>query len=214
MIFEFELNGVKVSKNIPIRWEEVTFRQFLELTDNTEVTALSVFTGIDVKTLKAAQIKNVNELIRLIGFIKTSPEYFKYPEKILDYPINKDLSFTSFGQYQDIKTDIESPLEGIERLKRFPYLCAVYTTNPYDPELADKKIEEFFNAPCTEVLAVGNFLILKLIALNNTINKTSQKPLTRLRKLKLALIAWRAALAFRVRFFIFNRFHRTTLKRN
>lgn len=214
MIFEFELNGVSVSKNIPIRWEEVTFRQFLEITDNREITALSVFTGIPIKELQVAQIYNLNELIKLISFVKKPAEYFKYPETILGYPVKQDLSFVSFGQYQDIKTEVEKPMDGMERLKRFPYLCAVYTTNPYDSEVAESRVEEFFNAPCTEVLALGNFLIVKLIALNNTISKTSQKPLTRLKKLKLALIAWRAHLAFRVRFFIFNRFHRITPKRN
>lgn len=209
-----ELNGVKVEKSLPTKWEEVPFKDFIKLDTGKEITALSIFTGIDEPTLEKARISNLDKVINAISFLKQDLPMVKYPKKIAGYEVRQDLGFEAFGQYQDIKAEIDKGLSGIELLKQFPVMCAIYVTTPYDFKEAEKKVEEMMNAPCTEVLAVGNFLLMKLIALNNSTSHASQKQLTRLKKLKLALKGWRARLAFRVRFFIFSLFHRTERRRS
>lgn len=168
MIFDITLNGVKVQKDIPTKWEEVKFKDFLLIQDNKELTALSVFTGIEPDTLKKAQITNLNSLLKAISFLRTEIPLFKYPKKILNYEIRQDLEFEAFGQYSDIKEIVESGKTGIDLIKEYPMLCAIYTTKPYDFKVAESRIEEFNNAPVTEVLAIGNFLLMKLIELRTT----------------------------------------------
>lgn len=205
MIFDITLNGVKVSKDIPTKWEEVKFKDFLLIQDNKELTALSVFTGIEPETLKKANITNLNSLLKAIAFLKSEIPLFKYPKKILTYEIRQDLEFEAFGQYSDIKEIVESGKTGIDLIKEYPMLCAIYTTKPYDFKVAESRIEEFNNAPVTEVLAIGNFLLMKLIALRTTTEVNSLKHLTPLKKLKLVLKGWLSRLAFRVRYFILKR---------
>jgi len=205
MIFEIKLNGVKVVKDIPTKWEEVKFKQYLQLHNNKELTALSIFTGIDEETLKQAQITNLPKLISALAFLKTDPPLFKYPSKILNYDLPKDLNFEAFGQYSDLKDELDKGLKGIELIKQFPLFCAIYTTKPYNGRLAEANASQFEDAPCTDVLAVGFFLMMKLVGLNSTIDQTSLNRLTPLKRWRLVLRGWLSRLAFRVRFFILKR---------
>jgi len=205
MIFDITLNGVKVSKEIPTKWEEVKFKDFLQLQDNKEITAVSIFTGIDVETLKKANIKNLDALLKSLSFLQKPPELFNVPKFIMGYEVKQDLGFEAFGMYTDLKDELDKGFEGIELIKQYPLFCAIYCTRPYDFKLAESKVDEFNNAPCTEVLALGNFLLMKLVGLRITTAKTSQKPLTPLKKLRLVLRSWLARLAFQVRYFIWKR---------
>lgn len=205
MIFDITLNGVKVQKDIPARWEDVKFKDFIQIQDNKELTALSVFTGIEPETLKLAHISNLNGLIKALGFLKSDVPMFGYPKKILNYELRQDLEFISFGQYSDIKDELDKGKQGIDLIKQFPLLCAIYITNPYDFKEAELRADEFNNAPVTEVLAVGNFLLMKLLVLRAATDQTSRKHLTPLKRLKLVLRGWRSRLVFRVRFFILKK---------
>jgi hypothetical protein len=207
--FTITLNGVKVHKSIPIKWEEVPFKDFINLNTGSELTALAMLTGIEESILAKAEISNLNKVINALSFLKTEISMMKFPKKILGYQVRQDLGFDSFGQYTDIKTESEKDLSGIDRLKSYPLLAAIYVTHPYDFKEAEKKVSEIENAPCTEVLALGNFLLVKLIALKTSTNHASQSQLTPLRRLRLAFRGWRAHLGFRVRYFIFNLFHPT-----
>lgn len=208
-----ELNGVKVERDIPVKWEEVKYREMLQLGTGSELTALSIFTGQTEETLAKAKIKNLDGVIRALSFLRTEIPLAQYPKQILGYPVRQDLGFEAFGQYTDIKSEVDKGLEGIELLKQYPLMCAIYVTNPYDFTEAEKKVEEMLNAPCTEVLAVGNFLLMKLIALNRSTDQTSRNRNTRLKNWRLALKGWRKRLEFRVRYFTFNLFHRIERKR-
>lgn len=205
MIFEITLNGVKILKDIPGKWEEVTFKQYIELTDKKELTALSIFTGIDAETLKKAQITNLNKLVTVLSFIKAEVPLFNYPKRILTFDLPQDLNFETFGQYSDLKDQLDKGLTGIELIKQYPLFCSIYTTKPYDYKQAEANAELFMNAPCTDVLAVGFFLLMKLVGLNSTIETTSLNRLTPLKRWRLVFKGWLSRLAFRVRFFILKR---------
>lgn len=222
--FDFVLNGISVKKQVPVRWEEVTFRQLLELTATDELKALSVFTGIEPDILRKAQISGLDELLTALSFIQkpcpTNTLCKEIHTKEGNYLVPMDIGFESFGQYIDIKDtldnieklEIDRDKKAMENLKAFPILCAIYCVKPYDFKEAEKRTEEFFNAPCTEVVAVGNFILMKLIALRSTIETNSQKQgATLIRKFRLALRAWWINMAFTVRFYIWKKRHRLTV---
>lgn len=215
MKFTFELNGVKAEREIPTDWDQVKYSDFLQL-GTTETQALTVFTGFDEDTVKKSTVKNLGKLTAALSFLKSDirDNITKFPKKILGYQVDQSLDFEPYGVYTDIKDEVDKRKQGMDLLKQYPLLCAIYITKPYDFKKAEQVAEQLLNAPCTEVLALGNFLLLKLIALNSIISPTSLKRLTLLKSLRLVLKGWRARLAFQVRYFIFSRFHRTIPRSN
>lgn len=208
MIFNAELNGVKFKKEIPTDWDQVKFKDFLKLKDSKELTALSVFTGIEPETLKKAKIKNFDDVIRALSFTGFQPDLFKLPKTILGHPIRQDLGFEPFGRYTDIKDIITKEQPETDLLKQYPLIAAIYTYQGiYDAQEAEKNAEQFLEAPCTEVLALGNFLLMRLIGLKNSTAKTSLSRITLLKKLKLAFLLWRSRLAFTLRYYIWKKKH-------
>lgn len=213
MIFNAELNGVKFKKEMPTGWEQVTFRQFLKLKDNKDLTALSVFTGLDPETLKKANIKNFDDVIRALSFTNYPPDLLKLPKSILGYPVRQDLGFEPFGRYTDIKDIVTKEQSEGELINQYPLMACIYTMpGEYKFQEAEKNAEQFQEAPCTEVLALGNFLLMRLIGLKNTTGTTSQNQPTLLRKLKLVFLLWRARLAFTLRYYIWKKRHLSTGK--
>ena len=80
----FKLNGVKIEKNLPVCWEEVTFGQLLAyqaVKDAADV--LSIFTGIDAETLRGAKIANLPTLLACLSFLKNQPVDYVLPKEIL-----------------------------------------------------------------------------------------------------------------------------------
>ena len=210
MKFEIILNGVKVIKEIPVKWEDVSFEDFLKLDGATELKAASVFTGISEDDLRKAEIRNLHLLINSLKFLKHAVPLFKLPKKLGGFDVPTDISFSSFGQYVDLKEELDKEKTEIELLKKYPFMCAIYCTQPYDFKEAELKVSSIMKLPCTEVLAVGNFLLAKLIVSNSTTGGSLLLPDTPLKKLKLALRLLRSRLAFTVRFFFWKRKHRLT----
>src|SRR5688572_2991901 len=166
MIFNAELNGIKFTKDIPTDWSGVTFRQFQQLKDTKDLTALSVFTGLDTETLRKAKVKNFDDVIRALSFTGFPPDLFKLPKSILHFPVRQDLGFEPFGRYTDIKDIVDKGVDGDELMKQYPLFCAIYTfEGEYNYQDAEKNVDLFYEAPCTEVLALGNFLLMRLVGL-------------------------------------------------
>lgn len=210
MKFTLTLNGVKVEKDIPTDWPQVKFKDFIQLTDADETKALSIFTGIDEPTLKKAKITGLDKLIASISFLKSDVPVMQFPKKILGYDVPYDLGFEQWGQYIDLKTELDKGLKGMDLIKQFPLFCAIYTMKEYDFKVAESKVEDFNNAPCTEVMAVGNFTLMKLIALKNGTPNNYLPEGTPLRKYRLALKAWWINMVFTVRFYFLKRKLRLT----
>ncbi len=212
MRFTITLNGVKVEKEIPTAWEQVIFKDFLELTGSVN-KALSIFTGVDEATLKKASITGLDKLISVLSFLSTDVPLFTFPKKLLgEYEVPYDIGFEQWGQYVDLKDLLDKNLTGMELLKQYPLMCAIYTMKDYDFKLAEKRAEHILQAPCTEVMAVGNFILTKLAALNLVTKNNSLPEGTPLRKYRLALRAWWTNMVFTVRFYILKRKLRLTEK--
>lgn len=204
MKITLELNGVKLEKDIPTRWEEVSFKQFLALLkcEDDIVKIISLFTEIDEETLKKAKIYNLEIIINLLSFLKTEMD-LTVPDTCLGYKIPKNLEFESIGQYQDLKLEASTMKEN--DVEKYALFCAIYATSPYDFKEAEKKKDEFLNAPCGEVVAIGNFTLLKLVELSSGIKVKSPLRTTPTKKFWRDLIAFRKSLAFTLRYYIWKK---------
>lgn len=162
------LNGVTVKKPLPIDWPQVTFGQFLQIADcgRDFVKIISVFTGIDAETLTKAKITGLDRIISAMAFLETNVTVFDFPKEILGYKVPQNLEFETMGQYADFKSEVDKDKKDkLDSVKSYPLFCAIYTSNPYNFKQAEERAKEFLQAPCTEVMAIGNFLLMKLAAL-------------------------------------------------
>lgn len=203
------LNGVKEQIEIPTGWTgetPVTFDQLQRVTkagdDFAEI--LSVFTKTPADTLRKALIINLDLVIAAFGFLKT-PIVPIIPDKILGYDLPKDLGFETIGQFADAKTALEEN----KGLEAYPLLCAIYACKAkhgeYDWKKAEAMKEEFLHAPAVEVLAIGNFTLLKLTALMKSTGRPSRTGSTPMKRFKLALRGWLARTGFTVRYYIWKK---------
>lgn len=188
----FKLNGVKVEKNLPTCWAETTFAQFMKLTkcgvDKAKI--LSVLTEIDEETLKKGQIANLETLLRLVSYVTNEAFDYTIP-KVLHLPdggyqIAENLELTSLERYNDLEDIIKTfGDDNYENISKYPLICAIYAVNPYDYKTAENLSKEFLNAPCTEVMAVGNFTLVNISGLRNIMPQIVQlegSPLSRWRR--------------------------------
>lgn len=201
-------NDTIVNADIPTSWGQVTFEQYLKLLEAKDdiIKILSVFLGLDEDMVRKAQIKNIAAVTACLHFV-TKPITYLTPSKILNYRIAPNLDTESIAQYADLQTIcagfIENDLK--HNYSLFPLIVATYAVNPYDFREAEKIKDEFLKAPCTEVLAVGNFTLVRLHALNIGIVPTSPQAATLLNRLKLALRDWLLNLASTLRYYIWKR---------
>jgi hypothetical protein len=208
MKITIELNNVKVEKNIPVRWEEVTFSQFLEILEAPDLASrLSVFTGVDAELLKKAKISNLEVVTGLLSFLdNTEIEMSNIPKEVAGYKMPANLGMETIGQFEDMKSEAAKIKDkSKESLKAYAMFCAIYATNPYDYKEAESKLEIFMNAPCVEVLAIGNFTLVKLIESSNPSLKEALRPPSQIKKLKLAMKGWLSRLVFTARYFSWKR---------
>lgn len=206
------INGKPQTAELPTCWEKVNFGQFLELTDALDdpCKILSVFTGVDIEIIRTARIENLDTIIAMLSFLKREAPAV-IPRAIMGYPVPTDLGFETIAQFEDLKAELKT-LEGPEpvpvkdQLSKYPLYVATYCIKPYSWKEAEKLAPKFLNAPASEVLAIGNFTLAKLIGLKIGTEIKAPKAVTRMKKLKLAITGSlrRLGLRFRLRLLWLN----------
>lgn len=209
MKYDIYLNNVKTSKEIPVSWDQVTFRKFLKLGEcgQDNIKVLSLFTDVPYETLVKCRFPDLEKAIATLSFLREQPVPI-IPKEILGYQIPKDLGLEQVQMYIDLKNYVNETkdLQPLEKLSKYPLYCAVYSCKDnYSFQRAEELCETFFEAPCTEVLGIGNFTLLRLTALNLAINPTSRKPLGLKMRLKLVLTSWPRTLAVIQRWFTWRK---------
>jgi hypothetical protein len=207
-----KLNGVKVEKEIPTSWSEVTFLQFLKLAKcENEAQKIALFTGLDEALLQKATINNLGSIISCLSFLNTPLTLHILPKTILGHKMPKNLEIETVGQYEDLKLEAAKiKPDQVDTVEAYTMFCAIYATNPYDYKQAEILKDYFLQAPCEEVMAIGNFTLMKLIGLNSPGLHDSQKRPSLVRNWKLATSAWLNRLAFTVRYYSWKRKLRLT----
>lgn len=97
-----------------------------------------------------------------------------------------------------------------EGLLKYCEIVAIYAMPNYEDASEQEKqdfIVQFHNAPCEEVMAVGNFTLMKLAALKMSIGSGYQNQGTLISRLRLGLKALLSRTAFSIRFAIWKRKH-------
>lgn len=187
-------------RDIPLSWDQVTFRDFLKLDEfgTDPVKLMALFWHLDYEKLKKAYIKNLDDVVAKLGFLK---QPFNLPDyrsiKVLHgYKLPDKLEFEEAGQLLDLQTyQVEfKDLTPMQKLEKYTLYCAIYACKQWYGKYDNKKAEElapvFLNAPCTEVMAVGNFTLLRLTGLNLSIDLGSLKAGSRIKRFRLALKGW------------------------
>ena len=202
---------IKINGNthdIPTSWKEVTFGQFLRLSEAGQDSAmiLSIFTGIEEDIIRSSKIKGIEGILQALGFM-SGKLATDIPKTCMGFKVPPGLEFETIGQFEDIKSVFdEIKSTDTENIKRYTELVAIYAVTPYDSKKAEELAPMFMDAPCEEVMAIGNFTAMKLIELNLSIKvNTQNRQDTRLKKLKLVLKAWLNNLAFSIRFYLWKR---------
>ena len=197
------LNGVKVTKDIPTTWHGVTFRNLIGLINAGEDAAkiISVFTEIDPETIKKASIKNFDVLVSLLAFRNKEMDLV-IPNFILGHNVPRFLEDEAAARYADLQDIIAKFKEGdnINNLSLYPLIVATYVTrSPYDFKNAEALTERLWNAPCMEVMAIGNFTLLKFRASKDGMLNSYHREDTPLNRLRQAMINYIRRLAFSIR---------------
>lgn len=198
------------SNQIPSNWDDVKFAHFLAFYGVKDFAdQLSIFTGLKPETLRNGKIANLEGLIERMGFLnKPMPSIM--PKSILGYLVPKDLNFESICRYEDAKDIVNKiqPQDGKqptkEQIAMYADLVAIYAMPNYEdakPEERESFAKKVMDAPCAEVMAIGNFTQLKLIELKAKELGIYRKEAILMRRFKLVLTAWRASLVFWARSF-------------
>lgn len=202
--------GKSFTKDIPMSWMEVNYIRFLKLADCGDDLAkrLALFTGVGEDILKKAKIENLDVVIQTLAFLDTNLEY-QIPETIAGFPVPKNLEFKSIAQFEDLKSEAAkfspAPENALKNLTFYPLMVATYCAEPYSWEAAEELASKIALAPCPEVLAIGNFILVKLIEL-----KQKQKPVfpkggTRRNRFGLAIKSYLRLMVFSVRWYLWKR---------
>jgi hypothetical protein len=187
-------NGKELKHTIPTSWDNVTFGQFLKLGEcgNDRIKVLSLFTGIDYDDLKKSRVINLDGVLELLRFLDKEPEP-RAPKEILGYPVPENLEFEQVQMYLDLTNYLKETKDATpeDKLKQYTKYVAVYCVlkrfGTYDWKLVEEMAPLFLKAPCTEVMGIGNFTLVRLIGLNLSTKVTFPPPGTRMMRLRLAI---------------------------
>jgi len=211
--------GFKTKRDLPTDWAEISFQQFLTLHRNSwtvfshTAEIIALFTGIEVELLKKSKVEGLVEVVQMLSFLDSKPIAYEIPKKIIvnghHYDVPDNLEMESVAQFEDIKKEASlfspDPKDKFTNLEKWPLIVATYLVNPYSWQAAEKLAPQVFNSPCSEVLAIGNFTLVRLNELSQNIKPTSLKAATQTSKLKLAMRAFRANMVFSARWFLWKR---------
>jgi hypothetical protein len=189
--FKITLNGKLQSKQVPTTWKEITFDQYIKMIalKGNEVELISLFTGIDPKSIAKAKIQGLDQLMSAFEFMSTPPQWTEAPKEMLGVTIPKDITFQSLGPYIDcrhlIQTASSDPATFVESYAKF---CAVYIQaaqsgwEGYDIDKAMSLVPEIIQLPAWEVVGLGSFFIVKFFPLTKNTKKASPTTATRPKK--------------------------------
>lgn len=185
-MIEFKLNGKKL--NFPSNWHDLTFAQYLGIMQNKSGTLgyISIFTGIDIDTLKKAKIEGLDMIIQSLSFLRDTPKFEGNTEQIGKYklPLNSkgvfDVQLESLGQFEDMRAVMMSipDKDLLAHTKAYVNYVAIYLQKirdgEYNPDEAVKMMPEVMSMPAHEIIITGSFFFLKLLNLLTGTHPNSQ----------------------------------------
>jgi hypothetical protein len=193
MKIDITLNGVKVTKDIPISWDDLTFKQYYDLINfkGDDVDILCYFTGVDPEVFRKAKIEGLESVLSAVSFLHQVPDFSNRPYEFMGVKMPIDITFEALAPYLDARQLISTITK--DDLKTFydlhPKLCAIYVHavrndwTGYDGSKAMDLVPEVNEQPAWEVVGLGTFFINKLLTLKTPTKKNSpagDSPLSKL----------------------------------
>lgn len=191
----------KKTVNVASTWEDLTFRQFLEVfkLDNDILKAISLCSGLDYEILKkAGVIVGLESLITAVQFLSTPAKYPDKTDKIGKYKLPLDSKgefnpqFKRLDQFEDMRKAMVFSDKGIVAVtEAYATYCAIYLQELrdgyYSFDKAKAMVEEVKDMPAKEVIPAGSFFLIKLLSLTNGIKPISPNTSQSRKKSKQAL---------------------------
>ena len=195
-MIKFKLNGKELT--LPSSWLDPNFAQYIGIMENKAGTigAISIFTGVDIQTLKKAKIEGLDMVIKTLSFLNKPANFEANATQIGKYklPLNSkgvfDVQFESLGQFEDMSIVMRNVPEKdiIAHTKAYANYAAIYLQKLRDGEYDDDKaklmVPEVMEMPAHEVISAGSFFFLKLLNLLTGTTTNSQTTNPKLKKSK------------------------------
>lgn len=159
----------KKKVKIPIKWEEVTFNQFLATlkAQGDLGSILPIFLGVPRETLLKSKIKGLESIINTLQFLKTDLILLEKPKKIGKYNLPEDITFETVEQFELLNKEIEKSNLSEDLTEKTAFLanyCALYCqaiNEPFDYSKSLEVAEQLKNESCIEILSAGRFFLAK-----------------------------------------------------
>lgn len=163
-----------VRREIPTRWEDVTFAQYVELACYPKdwVSSVGLFLEMTPEDIRSSQFsEGMDIIVQALSFMTTHPQLDKFPTKLGKFKLKPEI--TTFPQLNAIMREQVIQLEGLkennprkitEPLARIAAIYCQGISEPFDEEKAEYLSKQFMDYPCTEILSVGEFYQTKAAA--------------------------------------------------
>jgi hypothetical protein len=177
--------------NIPTKWEDVSFIQFIRLQEPliTDHEIVSAVTGLPVADVaKSNDVKSYLEIIKSISRFSDKEPVENVPEMVtingMICEVPKDIGFLTVAQFEDCKAIIaqyqakyKDNEDKIALLLDYPKIVAIYLqpllyNTDYNYNQAMELSNELYHHSCIEVISIGNFFLSNWIGLANGIQTT------------------------------------------
>lgn len=202
-------SGKSVTVQFPQHWGEVTFEQLIDISKcKTEAEQIAYFSKIPFDQVRKAHVTNLPKIESILRFLQTDiPD--NIPDNILGFEVPKNINFEAVGKFEDIKT-ISSGIDSNnpDDLIKYTELITIYLMPDYldaKPEQQAEFAKQFLKAPCSEVLALGNFILRRYIESLKTSKSSFPVPVTQWNKFRLAMKGLRVTLVSSIRLYIWKR---------
>jgi len=196
-ILELEIDGELTTHSLPQNWEEITIKQFIdisamnekELTDTQKAIELvKILTNIDDDQVELLDIISFNQIIGLLSFILTAPEF---KDELADsievegqeFFLKKDFNKLNVGEV--IAIELINKRADNDYLNVLPdFLCVLLRKKREDGKLENFKEEFMLRRDMFESLPVYKFINIFSFFLNGKegfpkSTKTSSKKTTK-----------------------------------
>jgi hypothetical protein len=214
MKFNIKLNGVTVEKEIPNAYHLLPWSKLLKIYEvskepvkEQEAAIISILTDVPRETIQMAHIKNYDVLMSCLAFLQNEMP-FMMPTTILDMPVPKNIEDEAAARYGDIQEIIGRFKEGdkLGNLAYYPEIVSRYVSpSPYDWRQADEIAKQLQDAPCSEVMAIGNFTLTRYHASRSGTLKIYPQEDTRLSRWRQVILIWLKSLDSSIRFALWKR---------
>ena len=199
--------------NCPTEWADLTYSQYVfHIYPRTLTETISLFSGIDSKTLQEAELKGLEKINIALLFMSIPPNFHK-TQLVNGYFLPSDPTIESVGQFEDLRSALNRLPK--KPLKEYEYddweiyaelcleACAIYLQkvmhSKYDYSKVSAVKEQLKSASCAEVMGTGGFFLFRPLNISPPTTSRFLILIHRLKRLIQGLPGYQKTLDFLLR---------------